>query len=802
MPGLNPQLVLAPSPQTYFVDKDTGLPLSNGSISFFQDIARTNPKDVYMLSGVAPNYTYTSLGSTIALSAVGTTTDNMGNDIILYYFPFDGTPDNTTSTVDLYFLQVFDSDNVEQFTREGWPNTTTTGGSADSPSFVNYIPNGQFLIHSDIETNVGVLPNKITQASTVLAQGGWSFERPALSSADDFVTFVPFAQAILNPTGNPLYYINVTNAGPGSGDSFKDIQVRFPGVNTFASTTQQYTFSFDARTNIGTSETVELILYKFFGIGGSAPTSTTLTTFTITNTFSTQQFAFTFGTNQLQTIGTEGDDYVGLRIRLPVDSQLDIDSTNWSLTIGNVDVASSGFSTVTEAETISNTIPFGGIPAYTNADLYLPITLGPNGFYYSSDDIGKVYSTTYPLPGVAELLCDGSKYIYQNFSAVGIPYSRLGDVLWESNFSVPIFGTGLDYFVSAYNDSIGTNNEIILNNNSTGATSVSTPGNSFFTVAEISVGSAPYGNSVAYFYDGNVPDFGSVPGVYIVNDGDLGGSAGTSGFTYNLINSFSSSVFTDQILYFGVTGGGSIVPSTYFTFSALGPVTYYVWFTVNGTGTDPAVPGAIGIHVELNSFDQAFYVALKIQRAVNGFQQTTIIPLPAVSIVPNSYWTANSTGASYYVWYNINNTGIDPTPGGTGIEVSLVGTETTTQVALLTVIAINRYSYAVPNLNGVFIRGWSGSAGLENFAEPFPQTRLSLYNQLAGNNIGSLEIQTIQAHYHDIATFLPTPTGFPPVKVLGDEAQSPTTPPLVATELTGLYETRPTNIALNYVIKY
>ncbi len=65
--------------------------------------------------------------------------------------------------------------------------------------------------------------------------------------------------------------------------------------------------------------------------------------------------------------------------------------------------------------------------------------------------------------------------------------------------------------------------------------------------------------------------------------------------------------------------------------------------------------------------------------------------LPAASL-PSSgsgaYWTFNDGTSNYYVWYQIG-TSADPTPGGTGIQVTLGGGETAKGVAQATETAVN-----------------------------------------------------------------------------------------------------------------
>ena len=125
---------------TYFVDKDSGLPLAGGIISFYRDVARSTPKTVYTLTGAPPDYTYTALPNPIKLSSVGTVQDNSGNNVVIYYFPYD-----EDGNLDLYYVSVTNSGFVLQLTREAWPNVT----AADNPSQNNFpiqnqIANPQF----------------------------------------------------------------------------------------------------------------------------------------------------------------------------------------------------------------------------------------------------------------------------------------------------------------------------------------------------------------------------------------------------------------------------------------------------------------------------------------------------------------------------------------------------------------------------------------------------------------------------------------------------------------------------------
>ena len=124
----------------YFVDKNSGLPLANGTITFYRDVARNTPKTVYQLIGAPPNYAYVPLPNPVPLSAVGQPQDGTMDNVIIYYYPYD-----IDGNLDLYYAVVADSNGTMQETIEAWPNIT----AADNPtqndfSISNQIANCQF----------------------------------------------------------------------------------------------------------------------------------------------------------------------------------------------------------------------------------------------------------------------------------------------------------------------------------------------------------------------------------------------------------------------------------------------------------------------------------------------------------------------------------------------------------------------------------------------------------------------------------------------------------------------------------
>ncbi len=177
------------------------------------------------------------------------------------------------------------------------------------------------------------------------------------------------------------------------------------------------------------------------------------------------------------------------------------------------------------------------------------------------------------------------------------------------------------------------------------------------------------------------------------------------------------------------------VQSSYFTLNS--PSTnYYVWLNIDGGGVDPA-PGGTGVQVNINSAWTNDQVAAAVEAAIDAIGGTPFsasVSTNQVTVTNTAYGTATDGGAgdmggaitpatliqgvnraytggehftlaapsgSYYVWYQVDGAGADPTPGGTGIQVNIDGNYTATQVASATATAIDALAqFAASNVGG------------------------------------------------------------------------------------------------------
>lgn len=120
-------------------DKDLNVPLAGGIVKFWSDAAFTVPKNVYAQNQTAP-FAFVSVGATLTLSIIGTFVNpNDGTNFIPFMWPFQGDPATPPSPLvsEPYFIQVFSSSNVLQFTLSDWPPNAEAIQTSTSFTSVN-----------------------------------------------------------------------------------------------------------------------------------------------------------------------------------------------------------------------------------------------------------------------------------------------------------------------------------------------------------------------------------------------------------------------------------------------------------------------------------------------------------------------------------------------------------------------------------------------------------------------------------------------------------------------------------------
>lgn len=205
-------IVVCPQLQTYFIDKDTGAPLSGGKVYFYSQNNPTVPKNIYQQSQL-PNGepTYTLMQNPVILNSIGTFGDESGNDINVFLYPFVGSPlDANRGESELYYIEVKSSGDVMQFPRSFWPPAEETQSSNPgiALSSTNQITNSQFIQTSFIDSATFNVSG--TNAYTSIAPG-WK----ALTSGSGTLTVTQIPLPLTSSTNgtNAPYALQIDSSG-------------------------------------------------------------------------------------------------------------------------------------------------------------------------------------------------------------------------------------------------------------------------------------------------------------------------------------------------------------------------------------------------------------------------------------------------------------------------------------------------------------------------------------------------------------------------------------------------------------
>ena len=795
--ALNPQYVVAPNFQYAFVDRDTGEPLSQGKIFFYRDQDMTTPKPVYELQGNAANYTYSPLPNPIILSSAGTLVDNNGNQVVPYYYPFDAEGNQ-----DLYYIVVQNAVGSPQFTVHAWPNPETGGSPGGDNGLLNYVPNGQFLAHTNLVNNA------LVAGSNVIAQGGWTIELDASATSTNTLTWVS-QQPTTEPPQSPRWVANFVASSFVGTESIKSFRLKFNDVNKF-NDQGPFLFSFWGTATSTVPFTINVV--KYFGSGSPSsgllsPIPQEVGQLTTSNPPNgLYNFSIDFGSNDSYTVGPNNDDFIAIDIAFPVSSVFNVSLSDFVLSFGNTSAITS-FPIQTNADMLSRGVAgWMDLPNPDGSDLYLPLVLTKKGMSWEKSQIGTVVTTLGAVPATSSntavtnlMNADGSSYVYNSHSYLGIPYSRLGSYLIAKSpvANTPMYGTGAN-FATAYAAAGATSLlRLTYNTAGTGSTAAS-DGNTGWTIGSVVKynGSATGAATLTFNAYSNVAN--TVLAVGSFATANAAAAASTSGFTVTTLNNYTG-LLAQQSLYaftvLCVAASALAAPSgtgKYFSFSNAS-TNYYMWFQITNE-SDPAPGGKTGIQVNLNAGYTAQDVANIVRETLNTYQISTV----AVGGVPTAgqYWlfsTNPAALANYYVWYTVNGAGSDPAIAGrTGIPVAIVTGDTTVTTTTKTLAAINSYQYAAPNFAGMFLRGYDPTGLWDTDSA----SRWSSISGLSGATLATFEYPQFESHNHVLNEASINTAG----SALFTSAQTTTSANPVG--MAGGTETRPVNAYVNYAIRY
>jgi hypothetical protein len=575
MPFPNPLYISSTPLQWYFVDKGTAEAMAGGIVTFYEQDSQTTLKPIYQLDDSSPTG-FSVLNNPIQLTAVGTFADNNGNDIIPYFYPFN----LITGLPELYYVTVYNSAGVLQFTREDWPpNMAEASSIIIENEVLNFVANGQFLLHNNKPTTATIVTNESDTVSYI-APGGWTFEKESTSTSTDVVSFVRELTASSNPLvdANPRYYISIATNGTDANYSRKDLCLTFPDVNKFADNT--LTFSWQGYASTGGTPTVEIILRQYFGTGSStAPANgniveTVIGTQIISSTNSIYNISIPFPPNTNDSVGpTIDNDYLQICLRLPNSAQTVL-FTDFVLTPSVTEVTAFP-QTPNDIFIEQSTIGYLPTPAYDGSDLYLPLVLTPQGTIADHSVVGQIIGKTQTTAVNNELLMNGATFVASAYSTIGIPYQRLMNYLLLNSSAISITQAGLTATLPANSVPMyGTGPNFVTLFNKAGA-----PTSFFVQLNTVAAGTAA--------------------------DVDTGWT------------------FTATVANTTYTVSAVTVPTAgqYWTFTdgSLGLV-YNVWYSIAGVGTAPIAPTGANIQVNLTGTPTIATTIAATLAAVNQYQ--------------------------------------------------------------------------------------------------------------------------------------------------------------------------------------
>jgi len=817
----NPLYIASPPLQYFFVDRDTGEPLSGGRIFTYSDINRATPKNTYQLQGNQANYTYVPLPNPIILSAEGTIVDNNGNNVVPLWYPY-----NAEGEPELYYVVVQSATGVPQFTLQAWPYPSATNSNTNNANGIfNYIPNGQFLAHTDLPDNV-LLPG-----TNVIAQGGWTIELDSGATSTNTLTFIENAYT-QNPPESPRYSINFACTVPVGTEVLKDIRIKFPDVNKF-SDQGLYTYGFWMKSTFTVPFVVEVVAY--YGTGGTPRPAYDQQIGQVTTEGTFFSFPINFGSGSGYNVGPDGDDFIAIDISFPTDTAFNITFTDAVLAYG-LTTALTAFPTQTNADMLTRGVA-GWMPTPNpdGSDLYLPLLLTREGMIWDNSEIGDIGQTVGTIPATSassaisnKMPCDGTIYDPTENSYLGIPYSRLLNWMLSENFAqcgnyFPIYGTGADFATcwSGYSTdnifTITSNNAgtpIAIANDGAGLLATGWTFNQTCTFLGVITGSASLNFNC--YWDGNTLVSFNGNGWLNPFFNNAGGSqfwlpqAGTSGFTLT-INSQYQGIYGNQFYSFNyITVAASALAVTSgntckFIQFASNTTRYTLYFRVNGIGNTPnQTSGSTNypntLILDLDSTMPAKAVAYLTRNICNALQTTSI----EITAIPTAgqYWQFQANPASletYNVWYSVNGAGSSPSISGTPIEVELTNIETDTTVFTKTQIAINSYQYAAPDFRGLTLRGYDPNSTWDMDSKYRLMTNGYTNLGPAGLNLGTFEysMSIVTANVQSSGVTSPQDSSvkyYPPTVANASSSTIYSTP--------APDETRSVNTGVNFYIKY
>jgi hypothetical protein len=337
---------LAPNPKWYFVDL-VGRPLGGGYFSTYSSLDNTLLNPVYQDAG--GNFVWPYVPVINNFGKVGILIDENGTQGP-FYFAFD-----TTAPTSLYYLEVYDSAGVLQWTIDNFSPGSGSGGGSIITTAIDL---ENLVVNNVMWRNTGATPvapgtflKLAPGAHAALANNAANttslYTGPDIcfiknnSAATDTISFPRFTLGSTPFTNDvtPVDYLNYTCTGIGASETVKCVQ--FPitqGVQNLSN--QTVTVTIWARGNSGTT-TLLLQWMQFFGDGGggSLTTTTPIQLINLTSSWVKYVVQATIPSVSGDTLGVCGNDALFLQVQYPLSNLCNIDFQKPSIYLGSISPA-------------------------------------------------------------------------------------------------------------------------------------------------------------------------------------------------------------------------------------------------------------------------------------------------------------------------------------------------------------------------------------------------------------------------------------------------------------------------------
>lgn len=377
--ALQQKFMISPNLQEFFIDPATGLPLSNGTVTYKIDSARSDLKDVFELTGTFGSYDFTALPNPLRLSGVGTPINNAGQEIRIYYYPYD-----ENGNVENYYIEVADEAGNPVLQRQAWPNVFD-GSTGNAAYIYNFARNHTFYGWSNGTsfTTIGTGSSNLTD----FVFDDWVYQQddPTQIIQVSRGTFLPGDSSV---DGNPPYYLiyNNTNIGSGVGN-----------YNRFSQTyiSAQTLNGQDVAASVWINQPVDgnptgnfsLTLRQYFGTGGS-PSATTTTNIIFTPALVRGTWTLYTGSSPLpstsgKTFGNDGNDVLIADLNMPLNQTAQVFIAQLAIQEG---ITAQTSVQISSDDVQKETNYTGLYPAWTTGDVKMTLkSAAPTGWLMMQD---------------------------------------------------------------------------------------------------------------------------------------------------------------------------------------------------------------------------------------------------------------------------------------------------------------------------------------------------------------------------------------------------------------------------------